>query len=211
MKILLSRSTLRRAVLLGAVACALLGAGRASADPYTYEVDNITANNIGDPIHPVTDDLTFNNLLITETFADGYMQSTTLGSLNTADISLSSPATLGAPGHGLLSTAILTGQLGIDSFPATSILDVSTQFALNGPVTDQYVFSNFSTSLFGPATSGVSAGQFTLLNNGSPVLAPAEITLTPVPEASSAVTLGLLVILGLGSLAVSRRRTASTH
>ena len=211
MKISLSRFALRQTILLGAVACALLGAGRASADPYTYEVDNYTFSG-GDPVHPVTDDLTFNNLLITETYSDGFMQSTALGSLNTSDIRLFSPATLGAPGHGLLSTAILTGQLGRDGFPATSFLDISTQFAPGGPITDQYVFSNFSTSLFGPATSGVSAGQFTLLDeNNNPVSGPAEITLTPVPEATSAASLGMLVLLGLGTLAVSRRRAASAH
>ncbi len=208
MKIFLSCFTLRQAALLGVAVVALLGAGRASADPYTYEVDNYTFSG-GDPVHPVIDDLTFNNLLITETYTDGFMQTSALGSLNTADISVFSSATLGAPGHGLLSSAILTGQLGIDSFPATSILDISTQYAPGGPITDQYVFTSFSASLFGPATSGVSVGQFTLLNNNDPVLAPTEIRLTPVPEASSAVTLGLLVMLGLGGLTVSRRRTAS--
>ncbi len=202
------RLSLRRAVLLGTAAAALLCAGHASAAPYTYEVDNYTFSG-GDPVHPVTDDLTFNNLLITETFTDGFMQSTMLGSLNTSDISAFSPATLNVSGHGLLTSAVLSGQLGMDGFPATSILDISTQYAPGGPMTDQYVFSNFSTSLFGPAMSGVSVGQFTLLNNGDPAQAPAEITLTPVPEATSAVSLGMLVLLGLGSLAVSRRRTAS--
>lgn len=202
------RLSLRRAVLLGAAAATLLGAGRVSAAPFIYEVDNYTFTG-GDPLHPVTDDLTFNNLLITETFTDGFMQSNTLASLNTGDFSAFSPATLGAPGHGLLTSAVLTGQIGLDGFPASSFLDISTQYAPGGPVTDQYVFSSFSTSLFGPATSGVSAGQFTLLSGSDPVTGPVEIRLTPVPEATSAVSLGMLVLLGLGTLAVSRRRTAS--
>lgn len=203
------RLSLRRAVLLGAAAATLLGAGRVSAAPFIYEVDNYTFSG-GNPLHPVTDDLTFNNLLITETFTDGFMQSSTLASLNTGDFSAFSPATLGAPGHGLLTSAVLTGQIGLDGFPATSIQDVSTQYTIDGPITDQYVFSNFSTSLFGPATSGVSAGQFLLTDESHNIITgPVEITLAPVPEATSAVSLGMLVLLGLGTLAVSRRRTAS--
>lgn len=201
------RLSLRRAVLLGAAAAALLGAGRASAEPYTYSVDNYTFSG-GDPMYPVVDDLTFNNLLITETYTDGFMQSTALSSLF-SNGNASSAATLGAPGHGLLASAVLTGQIGLDGFPASSIQDVSTQYAPFGPITDQYVFSSFSTSLFGPATSGVSVGRFALLNNNEPVSGPVDIRVTPVPEATSAVSLGILVLLGLGSLAVSRRRTAS--
>lgn len=203
------RLSLRRTVLLGAAAAALLCAGHASAAPFSYEVDNYTFSG-GDPVHPVTDDLTFNNLLITETYTDGFMQSTALGSLDTGVVSLFSPTTLNTSGHGSLTSAILTGQLGIDSFPSTSILDVSTQYAPGGSVSDQCVFTHFSTSLFGPATSGVSVGQFTLLDDSDNIVnGPVEIRLAPVPEATSAVSLGMLVLLGLGSLAVSRRRTAS--
>lgn len=206
------RLSLRRTVLLGAAVSALFCAGHASAAPFTYEVTNLTHTPIADPVYAVTDDLTFNNLLITETYTDGFMQSTALGSLNTGDAFLESPATLNALGHGSLASTVLTGQVGIDTFPTTSTLDISTQYTFDGPATTQSVFTNFSASLFGPATSGVSVGRFTLYdegNNRSIVNGPVDIQLTPVPEATSAVSLGLLVLLGLGSLAVSRRRTAS--
>ncbi len=201
------RLSLQRVALLGAATAALLCAGHVSAAPYTYEVDNYTFSG-GDPVHSVVDDLTFNNLLITETYTDGFMQSAALGSLNTSDISAFSPAILNASGHGSLTSAILTGQLGIDGFPATSTLDVSTQYAPGGLINNQYVFSNFSSSLFGPDTGGISVGQFALLDGNNPVNGPVEIRLTPVPEATSAVSLGMLVLLGLGSLAVSRRRAS---
>ncbi len=205
---------LRRALplaLLGAlgVCAAPAFAQTAPASPFNYQIANSTLSG-GDPVYSVTDDLTFNNLNLTETFSDGFSSTTSLGSLTTAALDLQSPATLLDPTHGALSSSVLTGTLGVDTFPFSSVLNVTTQQAPGGPTTDQMVSAYFSTTLYGAAPQGsIGVGQFSLLAGNDPLFnaAPTEIGAAPVPEASTTVSLGLMLALGLGVL-VARRRAA---
>lgn len=215
MKSLSLRWPLGPSTLIGFAAAAFLCAAGASAQsaPYTFQVTNGTLSG-GAPVECVTDDLTFNNLLLTETFSDGFSIPIFLGSLDTGTYFTETPANLLNPVHGALSMAVLSGTLGIDGFPATSVLNVTLQQTPGGPLTSQYIGTAFSTTLslspFSSAPAGsISVGQFSLLAGGNPLLnsAPTEIIVTPaVPEASTVVSLGLLLALGLGGLVVTRRR-----
>jgi MYXO-CTERM domain-containing protein len=210
-------SYLRQAALLGLAAAALLGGRSAFAQGQgltglNYQVSNYTLS-AGDALESVTDDLTFNNLVITETFGDGSTTALPLGSLTTGDPAAETPATLFDPTHGALTSVVLTGTLGIDGFPASSFLDVTLQTALGGATTDQRISTAFSTPLSFNTTNtapagSISVGQFALLGNNFPLFgaAPTEIIVTPVPEASTVVSMGVMLALGLGLLAVSRRR-----
>lgn len=200
---------------LAAFLCA--GSAFAQNPPvYNFQISNNTLSG-GDPVESVTDDLTFNNLLLTETYSDGISTKFTLGSLDTATLFLESPAALSDATGGVLSTVVLSGTLGRDGFPLTLVLDVTLQQSLGGPTFDQYIGSAFSTTLsltpFSTAPAGsISVGQLSLLGNGSPLFgaAPTEILVAPaVPEASTTVSLGLMLMLGLGGLMVSRRRAAA--
>ncbi len=211
---------LRQAARLGLAAAAFLYAGAASAQtsPYTFQVTNGTLSG-GAPVESVTDDLTFNNLVLTETFSDGFSTPISMGSLDTATFFAEIPATLFDPTHGALSSAVLTGNLGIDGFPPTSVLNVTLQQTPGGPQVGVPINTAFSTTLstspFSAAPAGsISVGQFALLAGGSPLFnaAPTEIIVAPVvPEASTTVSLGLMLALGLGGLIVTRRRAAATE
>ena len=216
MKSLSPRRPLSHAALLG-LAAALLCAGRVSAQasPFTFQITNGTLSG-GDPVESVTDDLTFNNLMVTETFSDGFSTPISLGSLDTGTFFTETPATLADPVHGALVTAVVSGTLGIDGFPAASVLNVTLQQAPGGPTRSQYISTAFSTTLstspFSTAPAGsISVGQFALEAGGSPLFgaAPTEIVVAPaVPEASTVVSLGLMLASGLGGLVATRRRTA---
>jgi MYXO-CTERM domain-containing protein len=209
---------LRQAALLGLAAAAFLCAGAASAQtaPYTFQVTNGTLSG-GAPIESVTDDLTFNNLVLTEMFSDGFSFPISMGSLDTATFFAEIPATLLDPIHGALSSAVLTGTLGIDGFPPANVLDVTLQQTPGGPTTDQFIRTAFSTTLstspFSSAPAGsISVGQFSLLAGGNPLLgaAPTEIIVAPaVPEASTVVSMGAMLALGLVGLIVTRRRRSA--
>ena len=215
-----------RAVIGLAVAGAvLLSAGSASAQTaspfYAFTVINQTSMG-GGAGSPVSDSVNFNNLQISEVFADSFTQSFTLpGSpfstgLEEGD-STGSPLLKFLPGpgfvdaaHGALTSATLTGTL---SFPGL-LSDGSGKLKLTiQPAPDpssqfqQEVFTSFSTSLFGPAQTGPTVGTFSLLNLGGTDGISVPIN-APVPEASTTVSLGVLLALGLGTLAVARRKSA---
>ena len=172
---------------------------------YYFQVENDTLSG-GDPIFSVTDDLVFSNLQINEVFTGGFSQTISLASLTTLKIDPVTSAVTGGDEQSNtfstsspLTSAVLTGSIG--NGPAQT---VNLQTAIGGPVTQQYVSSTFSASLFGPAQTGTALGTFGLLDGN--IVTPAA-----VPEASTTVSLGLLLLLGLGALAVSRRRAASAQ
>jgi len=210
------RRPLRQAALLGLAAAALLCAHGASAQAlsgFNFQVTNATAS-AGDPVESVNDPLTFNNLVLTETFSDGFSTPISLSSLDTGKISEEAPATLTDSTGGTLTSAVLSGTLGRDGFLPTSVLEVSLQQTIGGPLVDQFISSAFTTNLsfspFSTAPAGaISVGQFSLSSAGDPFLksAPTEILVAPaVPEASTVVSMGLMLALGLGGLAATRRR-----
>lgn len=208
-----SKLSLRLACGAVVVAAGLLSAPGASAQsstPFTFEVVNSTFSG-GDPVFSVTDDLTFSNLQINETFANGFSQTLLLNDLATTN---TDPMTGGAEfsdrfvPNSTLTSAILTGSIGPGA--AQTVL---TQTAPNGPVTPQYVSSTFSANLFASAPAGPALGTFSFNNgpNGINILNSVNIVApAAVPEASTTVSLGLLLALGLGGVAVSRRRAVST-
>lgn len=195
---------------------ALLGAAVVPAaaqtggvSPFQYQIVNDTLSG-GDPVFPVTDDLTFSGLKLTETFSDGFSSTALLGTLDTSGADLQAPATLFSAAHGALSSSTLTGTLGRNTFPFSSILDVTTQQGPGGATGDQKISAYFSSTLFGAAPAGgLGVGQFSLLAGNDPLFgrAPTQISAAPVPEASTTVSLGLMLALGAGVL-VARRRAA---
>ncbi len=215
----------RALIGLAVAGAALLSAGGASAQTaspfYAFTVSNLTASN-GDPVFSVYDSVNFNNLQVNETFADSFSQSFALPGSGTDPALEAGDSTAGPllksltgggytdPTHGALTSATLTGTL---SFPGL-LSDGSGKLPLTiQPTTDpssQYqepVFTSFSTSLFGPAQTGPAVGTFSLLNLGSNQGTTVDIN-APVPEASTTVSLGLLLVLGLGTLVVARRKNA---
>jgi MYXO-CTERM domain-containing protein len=208
-------SCLRQAALLGLAAAAILGGGSASAQtapsPFNFQLTNQTNNFIGDPTFSVTDDLTFTNLQLTENFADMTSLVVPLSNLDTGGLDEQTPFDFaGAVGHGGLSSTILSGDLAITGFLPSSTLDLTLQPTLDP--TSQYtqtVQTHFSTTLGAPNVTGVAVGQFSLLfgtgNSADPVVIT-PITVAAVPEASTVVSMGVMLALGLGLLAVSRRR-----
>ena len=107
---------------------------------------------------PVQDSVNFASAQVSEVFADGFTQS------------LSLQDAYGDP----VGTMVFPG------FSPAKTLSLTVQTDAAGDTAQQSVFTPFSASLFGPASSGVAIGTFSLLNLGS----------------------------GLGALAVSRRRAA---
>lgn len=109
---------------------------------------------------------------------------------------------------------------------STYALSATFQGAQNGDNADVHILANGISLLNGTITqvgqtisySGsvfLTQGQtinFVIGPNNNFTLHPANVglsaILTPVPEASSVVSLGLLLLLGLGGIAVSRRRKA---
>lgn len=213
------RRPLRQAALLGLAAAALLctcGASAQAQSGFNFQVTNATAS-AGDPVESVNDSLTFNNLVLTETFSDGFSTPITLSSLDTGMIFEEAPATLTDSTGGTLTSAVLSGTLSRDGFLPTSVLEVSLQRTIGGPLIDQFISSAFTTNLsfspFSTAPAGsISVGRFSLQSAGDPFLnsAPTEILIAPaVPEASTIVSMGLMLALGLGGLAATRRRRAA--
>ncbi len=219
--------SLRVVAGLAVAASALLSAGSASAQTpfYAFTVNNLTGVG-GDPTFSVADSVNFNNLQINEVFADSTTQSFTLPGSSPFDPALeqgdssASPILKSLPGssyvdptHGALTSATLTGTL---SFPGL-LPDGSGKLNLTiQPTADpasqysQFVFTSFSTDLFGPDPAvGPAVGTFSLLNLGGTQGNTTVNIYAPVPEASTTVSLGLLLALGLGTVAVARRRKAA--
>ena len=72
------------------------------------------------------------------------------------------------------------------------------------PITTPMTFASGTGSFFGLLANNTGIGQqftYSITNGGSLTLAAA-----PVPEASTTVSLGLLLLLGLGGLVVAARR-----
>ena len=210
----------RAMIGLAVAGAALLSTGSVFAQTntpfYAFTVNDLTASN-GDPVFSVYDSVSFSNLQISEVFADSFTQSFALPILGAGDIG-ASPLQSFLPGsgysdptHGTLTSATLTGTL---FFPGlisdgSGVLPLTIQ-----PTTDpssqyqQQVFTSFSTNLFGPAQVGPAVGTFSLLNLGSNQGTVVNIN-APVPEASTTVSLGLLLALGLGTVAVARRKQSA--
>ncbi len=204
----------RQAAGLAAAGAALLTGSAATAQtaptPVTFQVVNSTYSG-GDPTFSVTDDLTFTNLQINEMFANGFSQTLFLNDLATLNtdpmggFEFSDKFASSSP----LTSAILTGSIGPG--PAQT---VTLATDLSGNTTSAYVSSNFSANLFGPAPAGTALGTFSLTSgpNNSTVLNTVNIIApAAVPEASTTVSMGLLMALGLGALSVARRRAVSAN
>ena len=197
---------------LAAAGAALLAAPGAFAQsvPSAFQIENDTMNSTGDPLYSVTNNLTFTNLQLTETFANGFSQTLLMPDLNTLTLDESTnPFVSNSP----LTSAILTGSLNTAVGSPGSTLTVTLQPTFDPTQTSQQLISDtFSANLFAPAPATVGLGQFALVSSGGITDAPIGATLLPaaVPEASTTVSLGLLLALGLGSVAVARRRAAST-
>ena len=194
---------------------AVAGAGLLSASgafaqttptSFFFQVENDTMSG-GDPVFSVTDNLIFSNLQINEVFTGGFSQTISLGSLNTATLdAFSNTFSTSSP----LTSAVLTGSIG--TYPGQTMQTINTETTFGGLITPQYVSSTFSASLFGPAQTGTALGTFGLVDSNNNVINSVNIYApAAVPEASTTVSLGLLMALGLGALAVSRRRAASAN
>ncbi len=217
---------------LAAAGAALLSVGAASAQTatpfYAFVVNNYTSSS--GTAFPVQDSVNFASTQVNEVFADGFTQSLFLqdaygdptGTVTAQDSVPSSLQTFSFgnggyadPTHGALTSATLTGTMVFPGFVPTSTLSLTVQTDAAGDTIQQNVFSPFSASLFGPASSGVAIGTFSLLNLGSGQGTQVTINAAPVPaavpEASTTVSLGLLLVLGLGALAVTRRRAVRAN
>ena len=214
MKSLLSPAALRSFFGLAVAGAALLPASGAFAQtsPATsaFEVYNATMSG-GDPVFSVSDDLTFTSLQITEGFASGFTQTVFLPSFdanspaNNPGVEYTDQFASGSP----LTSAVLTGTF--DNLAPGSTLTVNLAQDLSGTTVPFNVYSSFSADLFNPTTPAIGAGQFALVDGSRNVLNGVTIGVNaaPVPEASTTVSLGLLLALGLGALVVTRRRAAS--
>ena len=223
---------MKTALLLGLAAAgtAVLSASGASAQApspfYAFAVNNLTSSN-GDPIYSVYDSVNFNALQVNEVFSDGFTQTLGMPALETQDTETSSaqvftvgPGGFTDPVHGALTSAVLTGTLafpgimpdgtgtiGLTILPSADPSAVSYQ---------QLAYSSFSADLFGANPTGIAVGTFDLENisagtaAGSGVVDSVNIDIAPVPaavpEASANVSLGLLLMLGLGGVAAARRK-----
>ena len=202
---------------------ALLSAGGASAQTtaspfYAFVVSNLTESN-GSLGYPVYDSVSFASTQVSEVFTDGFTSTFAIGdaqdsvqAMDTQAGALMMSAAGGGysdPVHGALTSATLTGTLAFPGFlPANTLtLDVLTDAA--GDQAQQTVFAPFSASLFGTAPSGVPVGTFSLMNLGSSQGTTVDIDALPVPaavpEASTSLSLGLLLLLGLVAVARFKR------
>lgn len=220
---------------LAVAGAALISAGSASAQTttspfYSFTIDNLTSSN-GDPVYSVFDSVDFNSLAVNEAFADGFTQSLNMPTLQTQDSEMSSaqvftvgPGGYTDPVHGALTSAVLTGSL---AFPGIAPDGTGTVGLTILPSADpsavsyqQLAYTNFSANLFGANPTGIAVGTFNLENvgggtaTGSGIVNSVNIDIAPVPaavpEASTNISLGLLLMLGLGGVVISRRkRTAA--
>lgn len=203
-----SPTAFRSLIGLAVAGAALLPASgafaQATSTPFYFQVENDTANNSGDPLYSVTDNFTFTNLQINEGFASGFSQTIFLSDLDTNTIDEASNTMASSSP---LTYAVLTGTL--NGLAPGSTVTANLENSIGGPVSPFNIFSNFSADLLEPTTPAIGLGQLALVsgNNVTDVIIGADVA--PVPEASTTVSLGLLLALGLGALVVTRRR--ATH
>ncbi len=214
MKSLLSPAAMHTFSGLAVAGVALLAVSGAFAQTPSatsaFEVYNATMSG-GDPVFSVSNDLTFTNLQITEGFANGFTQTVFLPSfdanspVDNPGVEYTNQFASGSP----LTSAVLTGTL--DNLAPGSTLTVNLAQDLSGTTVPFNVYSNFSADLFNSMTPAIGFGQFALVDGSRNILNGVTIgaNAAPVPEASTTVSLGLLLALGLGALVVTRRRAAS--
>lgn len=153
--------------LLGASVC--LGTVQARAQYAQFEVSNLTLSG-GDPVFPVTDNVTFQNLTLSETFADSATRNLTLpSSLDAFTLLADSPTFLTPdPVHGAISSATLSGNIDLssltlqNSFGGTTMFVTVTNPAFSAMLTNPGIGDNVN---FAVATSSgtVNVGAFSLV------------------------------------------------
>ncbi len=218
---------------LAAAGIALLSASGASAQTpssnYAFTINNLT-ETLGDPVYSVADSVDLGSLQISEAFSDGFIQSIGVPTVEAQDTMPSStqvftigPGGFTDPVHGTLTSAVLTGTL---AFPGITPDGTGTIGLTIQPTSDmnatyqQVAYTNFSANLFGLNPTGIAVGTFNLENvgggtaAGSGIVNSVNIDIAPVPaavpEASTNISLGLLLMLGLGGVVIARRkRTAA--
>ena len=215
-----SRALIGLAVAGGALLAATGASAQTSTPFYAFVVNDLTAAPTFDPVYTVYDSVNFSAVQVNEVFADNFTQSFTFPTLGAQDLAPSSLQTLTSlpgggyadPAHGVLTSATLTGTL---SFPGIAPDGSGNLLVTVQPTADpnsQYqelVSTSFSASLFGAASTGVPIGTFSLMNLGSGQGTTVSIDAAPVPEASTTVSLGLLLALGVGSLVIARRKRSA--
>lgn len=200
------RSLLGLAVAGAALLPASGAFAQATSPPFYFQVENDTANVNGNPLYSVTDSLTFTNLQITEGFANGFSQIIFLPDLDTNLIA--EPSNTMASSSPLTS-AVLTGTL--NGLAPGSTITANLENSIGGPVSPFNISSNFSADLFNPTMPAIGLGQFALVSGSNVTDVTIAALPAAVPEASTTVSLGLLMALGLGALVVTRRRAAAAH
>ena len=195
---------------LAVAGAALLPASGAFAQttsaPFYFSVENDTANVNGNPLYSVTDSLTFTNLQINEGFANGFSQTIFLPDLDTNLVAEPSDTMASSSP---LTSAVLTGTL--NGLAPGSTITANLENSIGGSISPFNIFSNFSADLFNPTTPAIGLGQFALVSGSNVTDVTIGANAAPVPEASTTVSLGLLMALGLGALVVTRRRAESAH
>lgn len=212
---LTSRSQpLRRAACLSLASAALLclSVGAQAQSKLSYQVINDTLSG-GGADFPVTDDVTFTHLSLTEQFADQYTTMVPLMDLNgapqttldTGVIELDSALfTYPNSTHGTLQSAVLTGQLNISGLLPNpdGTITLTLQPTLD-PASQQTqnVLPDFTAVLFGsaPPPDGIGVGQFSAVDNANTVVATTRIiagSRAAVPEP------GIYAILAAAALAL---------
>lgn len=170
-----------------------------SAATISYTASNFTASG-GDPTYSIATDLTFNNLSLRETFADGTFSAVSLydftntvrTSLDSLTVNLSSlPLTTPDPTHGSVVSAMLTGLFSttnvtiVTSFGGTPVAAViSPNFSVTLPVAASSININ--------ATSGAASYAAGTLQS---TVAESAV---PEPATYAVASLGLFVVFVLG-------------
>ena len=176
----------------------------------SYQVTNLTFSG-GDPIYPITDDVTFTSLALTETFQDTATQTISLfdpadptqtptSTLDTGVFNLvSSSLAFTDPAHGRVSSASLTG-----TFDLTTL---GIQTAFGGPITTVTVNPTFTTPLnlssFGLGTPLVFANIVATDATTGTLYSAGTLEVSGVPEPGA---VAFLVAGGLGLVSVWHRR-----
>jgi len=211
MKSMLSPFAFRSLLGLAVAGAALLPAtgafAQATSTPFYFNIENDTANVNGNPLYSVTDSLAFTNLQINEGFANGFSQTIFLPDLDTTTIA--EPSNTMASSSPLTS-AVLTGTL--NGLAPGSTVTANLENSIGGSVSPFNISSSFSADLFNPTTPAIGLGQFALISGNNITDVTIGAAPAAVPEASTTISLGLLMALGLGGIVVARRRTAhSAH
>lgn len=185
-----------------AVTCLGLGLWSSQAhaqEDFSYQIGNLTLSG-GDPTFPVVTDVTFQNLVLKESFdgvttVDVPLSST---SLNTATILLNSP-TVAQSVLGPIKFAELTGN--IDS----SSLDIRTSFG--GSINTVVVDPSFDLKLVGNPFMVGDYGVITVADANGATYGIGTLGISSVPE-PSAMLLPASLGVGMALLGLRRRRRA---